>query len=131
MVRTICSRSIPASIACRTRGSADPETWYGEYHSDHIPSPANQGAGGDVTGESDPQVDAAFDEGRTAVSLAERTRAYERAEGLLAADLPELPLYQQVSVMSVSSRVIGVRRQDNAWTFNSAEWYCLGGRCQG
>ena len=33
--------------------------------------------------------------------------------------------------MSVSSRVIGVRRQDNAWTFNSAEWYCLGGRCQG
>ncbi|TMC98951.1 MAG: hypothetical protein E6J03_13225, partial [Chloroflexi bacterium] len=112
-------------------GSADPETWYGAYHSDQIPSPANQGAGGDVTGESDPQVDAAFDEGRTAVSLAERTRAYERAEELLAADLPELPLYQQVSVMSVSSRVIGVRRQDNAWTFNSAEWYCLGGRCQG
>jgi peptide/nickel transport system substrate-binding protein len=111
-------------------GSADPETWYGAYHSDQIPSPANQGAGGDVTGERDPQVDAAFDEGRAAVSLAERTRAYMRAEELLAVDLPELPLYQQVSVMSVSSRVVGVRRQDNAWTFNSAEWYCIGGRCR-
>jgi peptide/nickel transport system substrate-binding protein len=112
-------------------GSADPETWYGAYHSDQIPSPANQGAGGDVTGESDPQVDAAFDEGRSTVSLAQRTRAYERAEELLAADLPELPLYQQVSVMSVGSRVIGVRRQDNAWTFNAAEWWCVRGRCQG
>jgi hypothetical protein len=53
-----------------------------------------------------------------------------RAEELLAADLPEIPLYQQVSVMTVSSRLIGVERQDNAWTFNSAEWYCAGGRCQ-
>jgi hypothetical protein len=23
-----------------------------------------------------------------------------------------------------------VRRNDNAWTFNSAEWYCAGGHCQ-
>ncbi|MEA2672317.1 MAG: hypothetical protein QOG45_2537, partial [Chloroflexota bacterium] len=70
------------------------------------------------------------EEGRAAVSLAERGRAYMRAEELLAADLPELPLYQQVSVMSVSSRLLGVRRNDNAWTFNSAEWYCAGGRCR-
>jgi peptide/nickel transport system substrate-binding protein len=110
-------------------GSADPETWYGAYHSGQIPSPANQGAGGNVTGESNPEVDRAFEEGRAAVSLAERARAYMRAEELLAADLPELPLYQQVSVMSVSSRLFGVRRHDNAWTFNSAEWYCIGGRC--
>jgi peptide/nickel transport system substrate-binding protein len=121
-------------------GSADPDTWYGAYHGDcggtcpaddQIPSRANQGAGGDVTGESDPEVDRAFDQGRTEVTLAARARAYMRAEELLAADLPELPLYQQVSVMSVTSRLLGVRRNDNAWTFNSAEWYCLGGRCQG
>ncbi|MGH7746743.1 MAG: ABC transporter substrate-binding protein, partial [Candidatus Dormibacteria bacterium] len=110
-------------------GSADPDTWYGAYHSTQIPSPANQGAGGNVTGEVDPEVDRAFDEGRSTVALADRTRAYMRAEELLAADLPELPLYQQVSVMSVSNRLVGMRRQDNAWTFNSAEWYCIGGRC--
>jgi ABC-type transport system substrate-binding protein len=111
-------------------GSADPETWYGAYVSGQIPAPANQGAGGDVTGLSDPAVDRAFEEGRASVDLAERTRAYMRAEELLAADLPEIPLYQQVSVMSISSRLIGVRRQDNAWTFNSAEWYCAQGRCR-
>jgi peptide/nickel transport system substrate-binding protein len=120
-------------------GAADPDTWYGAYHGncggacpadDQIPSPGNQGAGGDVTGENNPEVDRAFEEGRAAVSLADRGRAYMRAEELLAADLPELPLYQQVSVMSVSSRLLGVRRNDNAWTFNSAEWYCAGGHCQ-
>ena len=120
-------------------GSSEPDVWYGLYHADcggacpernQIPSPANRGAGGNVTAEDDPLVDRAFDEGRSTVDLAARAEAYRRAEEQLARDLPEIPLYQQVTVISVSTRVGGVQRQDHAWTFNSYDWYCLGGRCQ-
>jgi peptide/nickel transport system substrate-binding protein len=120
-------------------GGPESDTWYGAYHADcggscpgdsQIPSPANGGQGGDVTGISDPQLDRAFDEGRSTVALADRARAYMRAEERLAIDLPEIPIYQQVTVNSVTTRLLGVQRNDSAWTFNSAQWYCAGGRCQ-
>jgi peptide/nickel transport system substrate-binding protein len=120
-------------------GSADPDAWYSSYHADcggtcpeddQIPSPATRGAGGNATGEDNPEVDRAFEEGRASVRLADRARAYKRAEELLAADLPEIPLYQQVTVNSVTSRLGGLQRDDTAWTFNSADWYCIAGRCQ-
>jgi peptide/nickel transport system substrate-binding protein len=120
-------------------GSSEPDVWYGSYHADcggqcpqrdQIPSPATRGAGGNDTAEDDPLVDQAFDEGRSTVDLARRADAYRRAEEQLARDLPEIPLYQQVTVNSVGSRVVGVERQDQAWTFNSYDWYCIGGQCQ-
>jgi hypothetical protein len=53
-----------------------------------------------------------------------------RVEERLAADLPQLPLYQAVAVHSVTTRLRGLQRSDAAATFNSGAWYCLGGRCQ-
>jgi peptide/nickel transport system substrate-binding protein len=120
-------------------GSPEADTWYGMYHADcgggcpennQIPSSATGGAGGNFTGEDNPLVDRAFEEGRTTVDLAARARAYRQAEEQLAQDLPEIPLYQQVTVTSVSSRVGGVQPTDQSWTFNSYDWYCIGGRCQ-
>jgi len=120
-------------------GGPDPDVWYSAYHGDcggrcpdddQIPSPATRGGGGNSTGEDDPEVDRAFEAGRTAVRLADRARAYMRAEELLAADLPEIPLYQQVTVNSVTSRLMGMQRNDAAWTFNSADWWSIGGRCR-
>ena len=111
-------------------GAPEPDGWYSLYHSDcrgacpdenQIPSPANHGQGQNAAGLDDPVVDRAFDAGRSTVDLAQRTTAYRQAETALAADLPEVPLYQQVVVNSHSPRLRGVQRNDRVWT---------GGRCQ-
>jgi peptide/nickel transport system substrate-binding protein len=120
-------------------GAPEPDGWYSVYHSDcrgacpgenQVPSAANRGQGQNATGEDNPVVDRAFDEGRSTVDLAQRSRAYRRAEEELARDLPEIPLYQQVVVNSYSSRLNGLQRNDRVWTFNMYDWYCTGGRCQ-
>ncbi|HVS41354.1 MAG TPA: peptide ABC transporter substrate-binding protein [Candidatus Dormibacteraeota bacterium] len=120
-------------------GSPEPDGWYSLYHADcggacpdedQIPSPANRGQGQNAMGLDDPAVDRAFDEGRATVDLAQRTAAYRQAQRALAADLPEVPLYQQVVVNSLSAGLRGVQRNDRVWTFNMYDWYCTGGRCQ-
>ena|SRR5438105_6389891 len=120
-------------------GAPEPDGWYSLYHSDcrgacpdenQIPSAANHGQGQNAAGLDDPVVDRAFDAGRSTVDLAQRTTAYRQAETALAADLPEVPLYQQVVVNSHSPRLRGVQRNDRVWTFNMYDWYCTGGRCQ-
>jgi ABC-type transport system substrate-binding protein len=120
-------------------GSSEPDGWYPLYHSDcggacpdedQIPSAANHGQGQNASGEDDAAVDRAFDEGRATIDLARRTVAYRRAEAALAADLPQIPLYQQVVVNSHTPQLRGVQRNGQVWTFNVYDWYCLGGRCQ-
>ena len=117
---------------------ADPDSWYPGYHSDcggrcpeldQVPSAANKGVGQDDTGESNPEVDRLFDEARSTVDLSQRAKAYKQAEALLAKDLPEIPLYQQVVVNSYSTRLHGLQRNDLVWTFNSYDWWCDGGNC--
>ncbi len=120
-------------------GGPDTDGWYSLYHADcggscagedQIPAAADRGQGQDDTGEDDPAVDAAFDAGRASVDLGERAQAYRVAEEALARDLPDLPLYQQVVVNSIGSRVLGVQRNDRVWTFNLYDWYCAEGRCR-
>jgi peptide/nickel transport system substrate-binding protein len=120
-------------------GSPEPDGWYSLYHSDcrgacpdedQIPSAANHGQGQNASAEDDPAVDRAFDEGRATVDLAQRTAAYRRAEAALAADLPQIPLYQQVVVNSHTPKLLGMQRNDRVWTFNVDDWYCVAGRCQ-
>jgi peptide/nickel transport system substrate-binding protein len=117
---------------------AEPDSWYAGYHADcggtcpqldQVPSQANGGQGQDDTGEDNPGVDRAFDEGRSTVDLNQRTTAYKQAEVLLARDLPEIPLYQQVVVNSYSIKLHGLERNDLVWTFNSYDWWCDGGNC--
>jgi peptide/nickel transport system substrate-binding protein len=120
-------------------GGPEPDGWYSVYHSDcrgacaeenQIPSAANRGQGQNSTGEDNPVVDRALDEGRASVDLKKRAIAYRQVEEQLARDLPEIPLYQQVVVNSYTSRLNGLQRNDRVWTFNMYDWYCTGGRCQ-
>ncbi|TMC11580.1 MAG: hypothetical protein E6J29_09795, partial [Chloroflexi bacterium] len=119
---------------------AEPDSWFSGYHADcggtcaqfnQIPSSANSGQGQNDTGEDNPQVDHFFDQGRSSVDLTVRAKAYKSAESLLAKDLPEIPLYQQVVVNSETNRLHGVQPNDLVWTFNMYDWYCDAGVCTG
>jgi ABC-type transport system substrate-binding protein len=119
---------------------AEPDSWYSGYHADcggtcpefnQIPSAANSGFGQNDTGEDNPMVDKYFDQGRSSVDLTVRAKAYKSAEALLAKDLPEIPLYQQVVVNSETTRLHGVQPNDLVWTFNMYDWYCDAGVCTG
>ncbi|HEX3605072.1 MAG TPA: peptide ABC transporter substrate-binding protein [Candidatus Dormibacteraeota bacterium] len=119
---------------------AEPDSWFPGYHADcggscaelnQIPSAANNGNGQNSTGEDNPEVDSLFNQARSTVDLSQRTKAYKSAEALLAKDLPEIPLYQQVVVNSETSRLHGVQLNDVVWTFNMYDWYCDAGNCQG
>jgi peptide/nickel transport system substrate-binding protein len=118
---------------------AEPDSWYTGYHANcggscpdkqQIPSAANKGQGQNDTGESNPLVDKAFEDAKTAIDLSTRAKLYKQAEALLAQDLPEIPLYQQVTVNSYSVKLQGLKRNDLVWTFNSYDWWCTAGNCQ-
>jgi peptide/nickel transport system substrate-binding protein len=118
---------------------AEPDSWYAGYHANcggtcpaqnQIPSTANSGNGQNDTGMNNAQLDADFDNGRTSVDLAQRTKFYKDAEKILAATIPEIPLYQQVTVDSYSTKLQGLRDNDLVWDYNSFDWFCTGGNCQ-
>jgi peptide/nickel transport system substrate-binding protein len=118
---------------------AEPDNWYAGYHGDcggtcpssvQIPSAANKGQGQDTTGENNANVDKWFDQARASIDLNTRAALYKQIEVQLAKDLPEIPLYQQVTVNSYSVKLQGLKRNDLVWTFNSYDWYCTAGNCQ-
>jgi peptide/nickel transport system substrate-binding protein len=120
-------------------GPGEIDTFYPGYHGDcggtctssvQIPSKANSGQGQDDTGENNPTVDKDFDQARLSLDLTVRAAAYKDAEIQLAKDLPELPLYQQVTVNSYTTKLQGLQRNDIVWLFNSYDWNCTGGNCQ-
>jgi len=119
---------------------AEPDSWYAGYHADcggsctdenQIPSAPNNGNGQNDTGEDNPTVDRLFDQGRSSVDLTQRATAYKQVEAQLAKDLPEIPLYQQVTVNSYTIKLHGTQRNDLVWTFNLYDWYCDAGNCVG
>jgi peptide/nickel transport system substrate-binding protein len=109
---------------------AEVDSYYPGYVSTQIPSAANQGMGQNDTGENNPQVDAGFNQGRSSIDLQKRAQGYQRAIATLAADLPEIPLYQQVTVNSYTIKLQGLLRNDLVWTYNLYDWNCTGGVCQ-
>jgi len=118
---------------------AEPDNWYAGYHADcggscpsevQIPSAANQGQGQNDTGEYNADIDKWFDQARTSIDLSTRAKLYKQIEAQLAKDLPEIPLYQQVTVNSYTVKLQGLKRNDLVWTFNSYDWYCTQGNCQ-
>jgi ABC-type transport system substrate-binding protein len=117
----------------------DPDADYASYHADcggtcpalnQIPSDANSGQGQNDMGEDNPQVDADFDAARGTVDLSERTAKYRDAEIQLARDLSELPLYQVVTVNSVTTRLQG-RESGFLTMWNAFDYSCTSGSCQG
>ena len=108
----------------------EPDGYWSTYESTQIPTLANNGQGDNDTGEDNPVVDKAMNDGRNSLDLKARATAYQQAAIALAQDLPELPLYQQVTVNSYTSKLKDLQRNDLVWTFNIADWYCSGGTCQ-
>lgn len=94
-----------------------------------IPSDANKGQGQNDTGIDLPQLDKEIDAARSTINLAERTKHYKAMQPILADYMPEIPLFQQITVNSISSRVHDVQRNDIVWSFNSYDWWCTGGSC--
>ncbi|HET9051637.1 MAG TPA: ABC transporter substrate-binding protein [Candidatus Dormibacteraeota bacterium] len=118
---------------------AEPDSLYTEYHGNcggscasksQIPNESNGGQGQNDTGYSNAQVDKDFDDGENTLDLTQRASIYKDAELQLAKDLPELPLYQQVTVNSYSTKLKGVSRNDIQWLLNPGAWWCTGGVCQ-
>lgn len=118
---------------------AEPDSFWPAYHADcggscpdkdQVPSKQNSGQGQNDTAVDDPQLDKAIDEGRNSVDLKTRAKSYQDAGARLAQDLPEIGLYQQVTVNSYTTKLKGLQRNDLVWTFNMYDWYCTGGKCQ-
>jgi ABC-type transport system substrate-binding protein len=108
---------------------AEADSWWTAYHSSQIPNAANKGQGQNTTGEMNAAVDTAMDKARATIDLAARTALYKQAEAQLANDLPELPLFQQVTVDAYSANVQGVLPNDIIWDFNIADWSCTNNQC--
>jgi peptide/nickel transport system substrate-binding protein len=106
-----------------TVSAGEPDAWYSGYVSDQIPTAENGGVGQNDTFESNPAVDAGFKAGRSKVSQADRKAGYVAAGKALAADLPEAPLYQQLSVNAYSNKLGGYKANADYWFNNSADWF--------
>jgi len=112
----------------------EPDSYYATYHADcggmcpersQIPSSGNRGLGMNITGVSDTQLDAALDMGRAVIDPTTRASFYVQAELRIAAIIPEIPLYRQLIVNSLSVRLAGVKNNDLVWDYNVADWFCL------
>jgi peptide/nickel transport system substrate-binding protein len=101
----------------------EPDQWYSGYVCDQIPTQANGGVGQNDTQECNPTVDAAFKAGRNKVAQADRKAGYVDAAKALAADLPEAPLYQQLTVNAFNNKLGGYKANADFWFNNSNDWY--------
>lgn len=98
-------------------------------NNNNVPSNLNGGNGQDDTGINDPTISAAMEKARDSVDLTQRTANYVTAEKALAADLPEIPLYRQVTVDAFTPSVQGVLPNDIVWDYNLYDWFCTAGKC--
>jgi peptide/nickel transport system substrate-binding protein len=108
-------------------GPAEPDNFYSGYVCDQIPTAANGGVGQNSTQECNPAVDKAFQAGRQKVSQSDRKSSYVDAQKALAQDLPDLPLYQQLTVNAYNTKIGGVKSNDFVWWVNTQDWYLTSG----
>jgi len=106
-----------------TVSGGEPDAWYPGYVCDQIPTQANGGVGQNDTQECNPAVDAGFKAGRAKVAQSDRKAGYVDAAKALAADLPEAPLYQQLTVNAYSNKLGGYKANADFWFNNSNDWY--------
>jgi peptide/nickel transport system substrate-binding protein len=111
------------ALYTNTVPGGEPDNWYGAYVCDQIPTQANGGVGQNDSQECNPAVDAGFKAGRNKVSQSDRKQGYVDAAKGLAADLPEIPLYQQITVNAYSKKLGGYKANPDYWFNNSADWY--------
>ncbi len=106
-----------------TVSAGEPDAWYSGYVCDQIPTQANGGVGQNDTQECNPTVDAGFKAGRSKVAQTDRKQGYVDAGKALAADLPEAPLYQQLTVNAYNNKLGGYKANADFWFNNSNDWY--------
>jgi peptide/nickel transport system substrate-binding protein len=106
-----------------TVSAGEPDAWYSGYVCDQVPTAANGGVGQNDTFECNPAVDAGFKAGRAKVAQADRKAGYVAAGAALAKDLPEIPLYQQLTVNAYSNKLGGYKANADFWFNNSVDWY--------
>jgi ABC-type transport system substrate-binding protein len=106
-----------------TVSGGEPDGWYSGYVCDQIPTQANGGVGQNDTYECNPAVDAGFKAGRAKVAQTDRKQGYIDAGKALAADLPEIPLYQQLTVNAYSNKLGGYKANADFWFNNSVDWF--------
>ncbi len=95
-----------------------------------VPAAGNKGNGQNDTGINIADLNAAMAAGRSSVDLSVRTQNYIKAEKILADEVPEVPLYRQVTVDAYGTAVQGVLNNDIVWDYNTYDWYCTKGNCQ-
>jgi peptide/nickel transport system substrate-binding protein len=122
----LVTHSFDLALYSDSAGGGEPDRFYSEFVCSQIPSAANGGAGQNPTQLCDPAVDAGFNAGRSAVSAADRKKAYGAAQRALAAQVPNVPLRQLVVVQLASSKARGVGANADVWTSNAADWYRVG-----
>jgi peptide/nickel transport system substrate-binding protein len=105
----------PAQLLDRTR--ADPPgfqtlCWFGDFNTDPDERLRifydSEESGAKRDGYSNPEVDAAFDEGRAAATFEERYAAYAKVQELLAEDLPHIYWTTRLDGAVFDDRVKGV-----------------------
>jgi peptide/nickel transport system substrate-binding protein len=106
-----------------TVSAGEPDAWYSGYVCDQVPTAANGGVGQNDTFECNPAVDAGFKAGRAKVAQADRKAGYVAAGAALAKDLPEITLYQQLTVNAYSNKLGGYKANADFWFNNSVDWY--------
>jgi len=104
-----------------TVSGGEPDGFYGAYVCDQIPTPENGGVGQNDTQVCDPALDAAMKKGRNAVKQDDRKAAYVDAQKKLAELLPEIPLYQQLTVNAYSTKILGYKANPDYWLVNAEQ----------
>src|SRR5690606_19678951 len=87
----------------------DPDILRLAYHSGSIPTAESGWGGGNRGRYRNPELDAILMEARQRSDLEERRALYDRAQHIVAHDLPALPLLHEESIGVVSRSVRGIR----------------------
>src|SRR5207245_4802739 len=79
--------------------------------------------GNNYTYSNDPRIHGAFNKGRTALGQQHRKQAYIDAQKALADVLPEIPLYQQLTVIAYNKKLQGYKGNELFWLDNAEDWF--------
>jgi peptide/nickel transport system substrate-binding protein len=103
----------------------DPDGVYALEDSTQIPSDKNQGQGSNFGRFNNIEVDRALDRGRSALDVADRSKAYAEFERVYARDGYELPLFERVLVVLGSPHLHNLLPNPAPDTtfWNAADWW--------
>ena len=107
-----------------TSDGLDPhEQMYGYFHSDTIPTAANEGLGFNYSRWINEEADAALDLAGSTPDTAARVSAYQTVCELIASDLPHIYLYDRAEIHLTRSNIEGF--SVNTWgnqSWSAEEW---------